>query len=87
MGRLSLSMNTEDWSNMDKVYCEKCFFYKPYQRELLPYGSVTIHGCSNANNCKYRDTPIRLEEILGECIKLNKKNDCRHFTLPKGALP
>ena len=68
---------------MDKVYCENCYFYKKYRKAIAPGSSITKHGCSNANLCKYKDTPIRLEETLGDCWKLNKKNNCPHFTLPK----
>lgn len=58
-----------------KVYCKNCRFYKaPEPRVVIEY-----HYCTHKNYTTTKDTPIAPEHEYGDCMEINRNNDCPLF--------
>jgi hypothetical protein len=62
-----------------KVYCFKCRYYRAPEAALM----MAQHRCAHPKFARPYDTPINQQIEYGDCMEINKNNDCFHF-LEKG---
>ena len=67
----------------NKIYCISCKYYtipRDSIEKILPLSFCNLHHlCWNPDISIIKDTPIDTYIIAGDCLKINKKNDCKNF--------
>ena len=70
-----------------KVYCKNCRWYM-HNKDFWPKDDtdhgIYEHQCSHGTVKTSTDTPICQEHKYGNCMELNKCNDCPLFMDSKG---
>ena len=57
---------------LPKVYCGTCKHFSG----VVSTNNGQCHGCKHPSVLKTYDTPIEERAIYGDCMELNKHNDC-----------
>lgn len=59
----------------EKAFCKQCKWFRRHPFAVV----VCDFECTLPKNCSYEDTPIDKVEHCGDCMEINRNNDCPDF--------